>query len=441
LMPPEGVHTLLYRKFGVEEGDRVRVKLGDGREVEGILMPKHKFSAGDVIILKLDSGYNVGIAVSNVEEMELVEKRPEHPPAKLPKKEVSRELPRVVILGVGGTILSRVDYRTGAVRSAVTAEELLDILPEVAEIADVETKVVMNKYSEHLTAADWERIAAETYRQLTRDDVDGVVILHGTDTLGYTAAALSFALRDLPKPVVLVGSQRSSDRPSSDAALNLISAIYAAGHSPLAHVMVAMHDGTSDDVVALHIGTRVRKNHSSRRDAFQSIDIEPVGYVVNGRELRINWRSYRGRDHDRTPRLMGRFKPTAALVKFYPSMPPSMIEVLAQDGFEAIVIEGTGLGHVGEYLFNAIKGVIDRGIYVFMTTQCIWGRVNMYVYDTGRELISMGVIPLENMLGETALVKAMWALANFPKEDLPKVMLHPFEYEITPRSPTKLSIQ
>jgi len=431
----KGPISLLYKKFNVNEGDRVKIKLIDGRILSGIIMPKHRFSDERILILKLDNGYNIGIDYSKISEITLIERKPLIRPAKLPKKPMSEKLPKVVVLGVGGTILSRVDYRTGAVRSAVSAEELLDILPEVVNIAEIETKVIMNKYSEHLTANDWEKISAEVYKQLARDDVSGVVVLHGTDTLGYTAAAVSFALRNLSKPVILVGSQRSSDRPSSDAASNLISAIYAAGYSPFAHVMVAMHSESSDGSIALHIGTRVRKNHSSRRDAFQSIDIKPLGYIIDNTSLKIVWDKYRVRDENRNTLLKGKFKPKAALIKFYPSIPPTIMEILVQDNFDAIIIEGSGLGHVGEYLFNVIKGAIKSGVYVFMTTQCIWGRTNLYVYDTGRELLSMGVIPLENMLSETALVKAMWALGNFSKDDLPKIMLTNYEYEITYRSP------
>lgn len=432
------LHKLVLNKFGVDEGDRVSLELLDGSVLDGIIMPKHEFSGEHILILKLDSGYNIGIDIRKIKNIKLIEKLPEIRAQPIVKYVRREELPKVVVLGVGGTILSRVDYRTGAVRSAISADELLDILPELIDIAEIETKIIMNKYSEHLTVKDWEKIAKEAYSQIIRDDVEGVVILHGTDTLGYTAAALSFALRNLSKPVILVGSQRSSDRPSSDAALNLISAIYAAAYSPFAHVMVAMHKSPSDNIIALHIGTRIRKNHTSRRDAFQSIDIDPIGYVRDGKNLDIAWSKYRSRD-SRLTNLMNNFNPKAALIKFYPSITPSIIEILVEDNYDAIIIEGTGLGHIAEYLFNTIKGAIKDGVKIFMTSQCIWGRTNLYVYDTGRELLSMGVIPLGNMLSETALVKAMWALGNFNKDDLIKIMLTNYEHEITRISPYKES--
>lgn len=426
---------LFMERFQVSYGDNVKVTFLDGRELTGIIMPKHMLSKDEILIIKLPSGYNIGIDINKIDELERLE-LPEYQKETIPGEMVRREdLPKVVVMGVGGTILSRVDYTTGAVRSAVSAEELMEILPEVVEIAEVETKVIMNKYSEHLAPSDWTTIAEEACRHVNRDDVDGIVILHGTDTLGYTAAALSFALRNLSKPVILVGSQRSSDRPSSDAALNLISAISAAVYSPLAHVMVAMHDSSSDDRIALHRGTRVRKNHTSRRDAFQSIDIEPMAYVLGGKEVIINIDEFRRRDNSRVTDLRSRFSEKAALLKFHPGMNSKLIDILILDNYDAIVIEGTGLGHIGKSIFESVRTAIREGISVFMASQCIWGRVNLNVYDTGRELLKMGVVPLENMIAETALVKAMWALGNFTKEELRTIMLSNFEGEFTSISP------
>jgi glutamyl-tRNA(Gln) amidotransferase subunit D len=434
-MPKRKIIDLFMDKFKVSYGDKVKILLDDGREIHGIIMPKHMLSKNEILIIKLPSGYNVGLDINKIEKLEKIEDDNSSKDIYLVEREQNRGLPKVVVLGVGGTILSRVDYRTGAVRSAVTAEELLEILPEVIDIANIETKIIMNKYSEHLTPRDWEKIAEEAYNNIIREDVSGVVILHGTDTLGYTSAALSFALRNLSKPVILVGSQRSSDRPSSDAALNLISAILAAAQSPFAYVLVAMHDSPSDDRVALHRGTRIRKNHTSRRDAFQSIDTEPIAYVEHGKALKIMLDEYRTRDHNRTTSLMKFFNEKVALLKFYPSMNKKLIDILVLDNYDAIILEGTGLGHIGESLFDAIRTAIRDGVHVFMTSQCIWGRVNLNVYDTGRELLKIGVVPLENMIAETALVKAMWALGNFAKDELPSIMLSEFEGELTPISP------
>lgn len=328
----------------------------------------------------------------------------------------AKPTPRVTILGTGGTIASRVDYRTGAVKPAVSSEELAEILPELRELASIEPEVILNKYSEHITPSDWTTMAQITADKI-ESGVSGVVILHGTDTMGYTAAALSFALRELPVPVVVVGSQRSSDRPSSDAALNLISAVAAAARAPFAEVTVAMHENLSDDFVLLHRATRVRKNHTSRRDAFQTIDSTPLGRVKGGSELELLTDDYVGRDPARELRLRGRFNEKVALLKFYPSFDPSLIDFLVDKGYLGFVLEGSGLGHINDRSYRSLERASEKGVHVFVTSQCIWGRTNLRVYDTGRDLLRLGVVPLENMLAETALVKLMWALGNFEKGD------------------------
>ena len=423
-------------KKGVGIGDYVEVFLINGLKYKGIVMPKHEFSKPEILVLKLDNGYNIGIDIDKVLDVKKAE-----PPkvsrgiAIEEKTEKLKDLPKVLVMGVGGTILSKVDYTTGAVRSAVSTEELLSILPEVNQIADVDTKIIMNKYSEHLIPTDWAIISKEIYSALASKKYDGIVVLHGTDTLGYTAAAVSFAIQQLPEPVVFVGSQRSSDRPSSDAALNLISAIRVAGYSDIAEVVVAMHKNTSDDYIAIHQGVRVRKNHTSRRDAFQSIDVYPFMLIDRDGKIKVIRSGYRRRDPERSPVLYPKFSDDAALIKFYPGFNKNILLSLLHDGVKAVVIEGTGLGHIGESLFDTISLLIENGVHIYMTSQCIWGRVNMNVYDTGRFLRKLGVIPLENMISETAYVKACWALGNFDIRELDILMTTNLVGEASPRSP------
>ncbi|HIE36789.1 TPA: Glu-tRNA(Gln) amidotransferase subunit GatD [Candidatus Geothermarchaeota archaeon] len=423
------------RRKKLEYGDYVSIRMVDGSKYRGYIMPKHEFSAEDILVIKLDNGYNIGLRIDKIDEINREE------PPKI-REGVSLEddypqgmdLPNILVLGVGGTILSRVDYVTGAVRSAVSAEELLSILPEVGKIARIDTDIIMNKYSEHLTPRDWSIIAKTIYEYVSSGKYDGIVVLHGTDTLGYTAAALSFAIQNCPIPVILVGSQRSSDRPSSDAALNLISTIRIAGYADIAGVYVAMHGGTSDNIVVLHKGTRVRKNHTSRRDAFQSIDVEPILTIDKSGGIHYNNIELK-RDPDRYPVLYPDFSEDVALVKFYPGMHRNILISLVNSGVKALIIEGTGLGHIGGHLFDTIGAIIRDGVKVFMTSQCIWGRVNMNVYDTGRILMKLGVVPLENMISETAYVKASWALGNFGERELVEIMRTNIMGEMIERSP------
>ena len=424
----------LLNKVGAEIGDEIELRY-DNKRIRGILLPRSELEDEWHIVLKLSNGYNVGIRYRKDLSIKIIEKKKAVLAAvKRESLKIREDLPKVHILGVGGTIASRVDYTTGAVRSVYTPEELAEMFPELIDIASIKTKIIMNKYSEHLRASDWERIAEEVAKSIN-EGVDGVIVMHGTDTMHYTSAALSFALQDLPVPVILVGSQRSSDRPSSDAALNLISAVYFASHGPIAEVMIAMHENTSDNSVVLHKGTRARKNHTSRRDAFQTIDDLPYARVTNGTKIEILVNEYRRRDKNRKLKLKANFSDKVALLKFYPNFDPEIINFLVDRGYKGIVIEGTGLGHIGEYTFDAIRYAVSNGVLVFMTSQCIWGRTNLRVYDTGRYLLKLGVIPLENMLPEVALVKLMWC---FGQEDDPErvrsLMLTNIAGEITPIS-------
>jgi glutamyl-tRNA(Gln) amidotransferase subunit D len=394
---------------------RVHASIGDVLEVEtsfglvtGTLVPRYLYGDGDHIVLKLRSGYNVGLSVSGLGGGR-VKAKGEKPSFSAPAPpKAAKGLPRVLILGTGGTIASRIDYRTGAVHPAVSSAELHSLVPELSTVARVEPEIMFDVFSENMTPKHWTKLARRIQRAV-EEGVDGVVVTHGTDTLGYTAAALSFALAGVPVPVILVGAQRSPDRPSSDGPLNLVAAVSVAGRAEFAGVYVAMHLGESDDKVAFHVGSRVRKNHTSRRDAFVSIGVpiaavwgrSGIEYVAEG-----------------LPRRGGTFKPKTkfdgrvALLKFYPAMDPTLVAAVRKRGARAIIVEGTGLGHVSKVVAAELRSFVRGGGMVCMTSQCINGRVDMNVYDTGRDLLQAGVLPLEDMLAETALVKAMWALGN-----------------------------
>jgi len=364
----------------------------------------------------MKSGYNIGIRVTPEVKIEKVGKgaKPAFASPPLPKQNPA--LPHVVIMSTGGTIASRVDYRTGAVRSAISASDLYGVVPELSDIALVDTEIVYSVYSENLTQKHWTELA-ETVAKRVNSGVDGVVIAHGTDTMAYTSAALSFALQNLPVPVIVVGAQRSSDRPSSDAATNLIGAVKAAGEAPFAEVGLAMHEKVSDIGIIVHRGTKVRKCHTSRRDTFKSINGFPIARVKDEQVTMLTDR-YQRRDPKRKLILKPNFCDKVALVKFYPGLDPAVIDWYVEKGIKGILLEGSGLGHVSKFCFDSIKNAVAKGVVVALASQCIWGRVNMNVYDTGRDLLSFGVIPTDDMFPETALVKLMWALGQTddPKE-------------------------
>jgi glutamyl-tRNA(Gln) amidotransferase subunit D len=432
-----------YRELGLEiiskhdisVGDSIRVTTEDS-EMSGLLMPRYESASDDYIVIKLKSGYNTGIHVGKIKSItKLSDKGKEEAATSVTTSAAStnQNLPKIALISTGGTIASKVDYRTGGVHAALSADELYASVPELANHASIDPEVLMSEYSENLRPEHWTLIAEKIAEKIKTNKYRGIVVSHGTDTMHYTAAALSFALQNLPVPVVLVGAQRSSDRPSSDAALNLLGATIFATRSEYAGVFIAMHGGTSDDIIACHMGTRVRKNHTSRRDAFESIDIPPIALVRNN-EIEMQ------KDQNELDKVFSgkpfeaktRFEDRVILLKYYPGFDPTLIEHAINVGYRGIIIEGTGLGHVGKQCFPALKKAVDAGIMVCMTSQCIWGHVRMTVYDTGRDLLDIGVIPLSDMISETAAVKAMWALANSEDaEEVKKIMQENIAKEIS----------
>ena len=441
-----GVSRDVLAKAGAQIGDRLRleVKRTGGQEVvEGLLMPRYHFGREEnYVVVKLRTGYNVGVRVDVATKVSVLGKgeAPHFTRPALPQQKAG--LPKVSIISTGGTIASKVDYRTGAVKPALDSEDLYSVVPELADLATIDAKVLLSVFSENIGPQQWPKIA-ESVAEQVRAGADGVVIAHGTDTLGYTAAALSFALQGIPVPVVLVGSQRSSDRPSSDAATNLVAATAVAGQAPFAEVVVAMHDWVSDERVAVHRGTKVRKCHTSRRDAFRSVNARPIAYydLVN-RALQLNGQKYAERHKRSDWEIRSKFDPNVALIKFHPGLSVGMIDWATATGYKGIVLEGTGLGHVSDTLFPALERAVKDGIVVGMCSQCIWGRVHMNVYSTGRDLLKIGVLSLGDMLPETALVKMMWAFGQEKDpEKVRKIMIKNIANEISDRRTLEAAVE
>jgi glutamyl-tRNA(Gln) amidotransferase subunit D len=410
------------------EGDTVRLKAG-GKEHVGILMPHHEFSHPDIIVIKLKSGYNIGVMIDERSELSLDLKAQERP-VRPRSNDVPGNLPVISFLGTGGTIASYVDYRTGAVHPALKAEELVATVPELSEICRMRSKVVFSIFSENMDVEHWQSLAVAVADELN-DGVEGVIVPHGTDTLGFTSAALSFMLGDIPRPVVLVGAQRSSDRPSSDSYGNLLSAARLCVGTDAAEVFVLMHGETSDSYAHVHRGTKVRKMHTSRRDAFQSVNASPVARVSLQGELETLSECKKKSNVKVTPEV--RMEKNVALLHFHPGMNPEMVKKIMQDQ-RGLVMAGTGLGHVSRDMVQVLKETVAQGKPVVMTSQCLGGRVNLNVYDTGRDLLSAGVIPGEDMLPETALVKLMWVLGRTERPDqVERIMLKDLRGEISER--------
>jgi glutamyl-tRNA(Gln) amidotransferase subunit D len=389
-------------------GDRVRVHHPDGTEV-GTLMPS---TTAEHLVVKLAGGYNVGVTRADA-DVEVVERASrEVDTAEAPEEgaattvEFDDDLPTVALVSTGGTIASTVDYRTGAVTARFDAEDVLRAVPELAGRANYRGRVVANILSENMTPDVW-RTLVETVHKEVEAGADGVVVMHGTDTMAHSATAMSLML-DVPVPVVFTGSQRSADRPSSDNVMNAVCAVEAAT-ADHAETLICMHAGLSDDACALHRGPRARKNHTSRRDAFETVGAKPVG-TVDYETGDVSFRREHASRGDGDPAIASDLDTDVALFKFAPGMGEAALDRF--EGRSGVVIEGTGLGHVSTDLISRIEDLVDDGTVVAMTSQCIEGRVCDRVYDTGRDLLNAGVVEAGDTLPSAAYVKLMWALAN-----------------------------
>lgn len=453
-MTSDGNHIKLeelFKKSNVKLGDSVMIETNNATHI-GILIPRYEYADANHLVLKLKSGYNIGIKIGKIKSIKKITEKLDpnvKPDTNYKYKDYfsdkntdqnfsQSQLPNLSLLSTGGTISSKIDYRTGGVMAALTAKELNDSIPELTRIANIDPEVVLSEYSENIKPEHWSLIARKVANNILSGKYDGIIVSHGTDTMHYTSAALSFALQNLPIPVVLVGAQRSSDRPSSDASLNLIGACTFATRSKFSGVFVAMHYSISDEVIACHIGTRVRKNHTSRRDAFHSIDVYPFSLIKKDQiEISRQYTDLKFQERNKNLESMvvrPNFESKVSLLKFYPGFDCRMIDYCVDLGHRAIILEGTGLGHINKECFSQIENAVNKGIIIFMTSQCIWGRTALTVYDTGRDLLNLGVIPLSNMTSETALVKAMWCFGNFTEEkEVIKTMTSNIANEFTNR--------
>ena len=422
-----------YRGSSLEFLKTNDLAVGDTVKIEadltysGIIMPRYEHQDDKHIVLKLNSGYNIGLdldKISKVEKLPTTEKI-------IDQKQKLKEnpsLPKILLLSTGGTIASKVDYRTGAVTPILTAEELNSSVPELSKMANIDTEVLFSEYSENIMPDHWLQIANKLV-EFAESNYSGIIIAHGTDTMHYTSSFLSFALAGYPIPVVLVGSQRSSDRASSDAALNLIGATKFLVECKTNGVYVAMHHDESDETISCHFGTRVRKNHTSKRSAFETVGDNPA-YLIIDDKIQKNAKEDYFKTDEFTPRI--NLDTKVALVKYYPGYRADLLDKIIDMDYRAIIFEGTGLGHIGKILYDNVKKAHEKGIFLGMTSQCIDGRVGMTVYESGRDLLNFGIVPLENMIPEVALVKAMWVLGNSNNsEEIKKMMLENISSEMS----------
>ncbi len=429
-----GAGLAALKEHGVSVWSDVEIVTSSGR-FNGIVLPRSETADEFHVVLKLNNGYNVGLNADTIISMKEIGRREAH--YKIPEKEFPYDpgKPRVKLFGTGGTIASRLDYRTGAVVPAFSPGELYGSVPELGDICNLETEKLYGVFSENMGPEQYIKTAQKIGEEIAKG-TNGIVIGHGTDTMHHTAAILSFMVQNSPIPIVMVGSQRSSDRPSSDAALNLINSVRTAAEGDIAEVVVCMFGPTSDEYALLHRGTRVRKMHSSYRSTFRTIGDTPLAMVDGRRGVTYLRFDYKHRRTDRNVAINTAFEEKVTILYYYPNMLPDIVDACVDNGYRGIVIAGTGLGHVNKPLYSSIKEAVAKGVHIYMTVQTLWGYVQMYVYETGRELMELGIVPAANMLPEVAYMKLCWTLGQTDDpEEVKRIMLTPVNGEITDREP------
>ncbi len=443
-------------------GDRVNL-VTKKETLKGILLPSADPS---LVFVKLDTGYNVGFpkkevtitALKSEESKRKAERKDKNgrkdkessskslfKPSTTPSATLSKnkELPPITILHTGGTIASKADYRTGGVVTAFSPSDLITLFPELQHIANIESELVAQMWSDDLRFAHFTLIAKKIEEQVKKGTA-GIVLGMGTDNLAVAAAALSFIIEKTPIPIILVGSQRSSDRGSSDAGMNLMCAASFIAKTDFAGVAICMHETEQDTTCAILPGCKTYKLHSSRRDAFKAINAKPIARVdYKSKTTTFLTKEYPRRSAEKLV-LKPKMEEKVGLLKVHVNMFPEQFEFFKEQKYKGLIIEGTGLGHtpgqapnplceIHKKMYPAIKKVIDSGCIVVMATQCLFGGVNMQVYDKGRDLLNLGIIPGGDMLANTALVKLSWLLANYPRKEVEKLITQNLRGELSER--------
>ena len=436
---PEGYKGALRERLikeNIGTWSIVRIKKGNAM-YEGVVLPRSQHTSEGYLVIKVDTGYNIGVSITDDCELEEIGYRKGS--YQLPEIDVdqSEELPKVTLLGTGGTVASRLDYRTGAVLPAFTPQELFSAVPELTQICNLTPKKIYGILSENFKPEYWVKTAREVMKEFEKG-ANGVIIGHGTDTMAFTAASLSFMFQDLAAPIVCVGSQRSSDRPSSDGPLNIMDACKIAGYADLAEVVVSMHGNTSDSYNLIHRGVRVRKMHSSRRDAFRTLSDIPLGCIDANQNITFLKDDVKPRGNIADTWLNDKIDEKVAILYFYPGMQNDMLDAAIDNDYHGIVMIGTGLGHVSSYMFPALERAQDAKIPICMVVEPLFGNTNLRVYETGRDMLALGAFEGFSMLPSAAYAKMIWVLGQTRDyNEVKKLMQTNLRGEIITREPNR----
>jgi len=425
-------------KKNIIPNTNIKITTNDSRTFEGLVLPD---TTSQKVVLKLSSGYNIGILNKNIQETKSL-KNQVSKKNKLPKLKTNKKLPTISILHTGGTIASKVDYETGAVLSQFSPEDIISMFPEIKGLANIDSKLVRNMWSSNMNFNHFN-ILAKAVEKEVKKGVDGIIVTLGTDALTYASAALSFILEGISIPVIFTASQRSSDRGSSDAFLNLYCAVKFAKEANFAGVAICMHGSSNDDYCNVLPACKTKKLHSSRRNTFQPVNTAPIAKVTTENIEFFPETHHKKRNDSKLKLKLLNPKLKLGILRFHPHFQSSMLEPIKK--FDGLIIEGTGLGNgpvecVDEFTKENEKTIktitaLTKKMPVTMTTQCVFGRVNMNVYSYGRKILDSGVWGNHtDMLPETAFVKLAWLLSNYNKKEIKELYHKNLRGEISERT-------
>lgn len=414
----------------------VKVKTKDA-SYEGLWLPKE----GQTVVLKLKTGYNIGLFPRHIEAVEVLA-APEKKKA-VAKVAVDQKggLETVRILHTGGTIASKIDYETGGVVAHFDPDELVAMFPELASVAHIQSDLIRNMQSDDFRFVHFN-IIAKSVLSYAKKGEKRFIVTCGTDFLHYLSSALSFLLQDVPVGVLVVGSQRSSDRGSSDAGMNLACATVFLASQEFKGVGVCMHESTDDEACIIIPGTAARKMHSSRRDAFKPINRGPWARVDYAkRSVSLLERVPMFDQQAKVPAKLPLFKEDLKVGMLYSRPQMFLEEFKAYEQFDGLVLVGSGLGHFPITDFDeftkshlAIReeiGELCKKMPVALAVQTIYGRVHLNVYAPQRVLQKLGVLGhLSTMTPETSFVKLSWLLSNYDKEKVRELFMKDFVGEL-----------
>jgi glutamyl-tRNA(Gln) amidotransferase subunit D len=423
----------------MKEGEYVIIKTKEG-EKQGLIVPSVDLS---LVTLKLDSGYNILINKKDIISSKIINQSEKKKEAKIEIKN-RPDLKNITILHTGGTIASRVDYKIGGVSTSFTPENIISMFPELKDIANIKTRLIRNMWSQDMRFSHYNLIAKEIEKEI-KNNIDGIIISQGTDTIHYTSAALSFILENLPVPVLIVGAQRSSDRGSSDAYLNLINAVYFISNTNFAEVGICMHESADDENCLILPGTKSRKMHTSRRDAFKPINttaIANVNYKIG--KIEYITKNYNKISQTKLKLKLIKENIKVAIIKQHVNMYAEQFK--AYENYDGLVIEATGLGCLpisetddltkeSGKIFKVLKDMIKRGIIIVESPQTIFGRINLNVYEDQRNAQEVGILGhLNDMTTETTFIKLAWLLSNYKKEEVKNLIMKDLRKELSNRT-------